>query len=368
MILSIIAIVLLFASLVIIHELGHFIAARRNGVEVDEFGIGFPPKIYGKKIGKTEYTLNLLPLGGFVRMRGEDGEDETRGSFGAASLVDKSKILLAGVGMNIITAYLILFVLCLTGLPALGGGFEPSFLHPGYAQAKQLLITEVVPGTPAARAGIMKEDRLLQANGKKIEDDDGLRLFTKENAGKPVTLLISHKGVERTVSLTLNSKTSTKGYLGVAGQQVYKLRYSVLDAFVAAAWVTGALFIATIVGVLKLLVSVPSLLIHLFGSTVPASATQASGPIGIIYILGSALGLGWAYIFLIMANIAVALAAFNVLPLPALDGGRLAVLLTERVIKKRFSPESEAKYHTIGFVALIALMLIITVYDIRKFF
>src|ERR1700757_980105 len=98
-IISIIAIVLLFASLVIIHELGHFIAARRNGVEVDEFGIGFPPKMYGRKIGKTEYTLNLLPLGGFVRMRGEDGEDESKGSFGAASLSAKSKILLAGVGM-----------------------------------------------------------------------------------------------------------------------------------------------------------------------------------------------------------------------------------------------------------------------------
>ena len=387
MILSIIAIVLLFSSLVILHELGHFIAARRNGVEVDEFGIGFPPKIYGKKIGKTEYTLNLLPLGGFVRMRGEDGEDETKGSFGAASLLAKSKILLAGVGMNIITAYLILFVLCLTGLPALGGGFEPGFLHPGYAQAKQLLITDVVSGTPAEKAGIKKADRLLSANGRAITDDDSLRTFTKDNAGKDISLVISHNGIERTVTLRLNTedianptynancikscvinRNPNKGYLGVAGQQVYKLRYSFLDAFVAAGWITGALFLATIVGVLKLLVSVPSLLIHLFGSTVPASADQASGPVGIVYILGSALALGWSYIFLIMANIAVALAAFNVLPLPALDGGRLAVLLTERVTKKRFSPESEAKYHTIGFVALIALMLVITVYDIRKFF
>lgn len=368
MILSIISIILLFSSLVILHELGHFIAARRNGVEVDEFGIGFPPKIYGKKFGATEYTINLLPLGGFVRMRGEDGEDESKGSFGAASLKAKTKILLAGVGMNAVTAYIILFVLCLTGLPALGSAFEPRFLHPGYAQAKQLLITEVVAGTPAAKAGIEKADHLVKANGKVIEDDNGLRSFTKDNAGKPVSLVISHKGQLRTVELTLNSKTSSNGYLGVAGQQVYKLRYTVLDALVAAAWITGALFIATILGVLKLIISVPSLLIHLFGSTVPASAEQASGPVGIIYILGSALALGWSYIFLIMANIAVALAAFNVLPLPALDGGRLAVLVAERVSKKRFSPESEAKYHAIGFISLIALMLIITVYDIRKFF
>ena len=368
MILSIIAIVLLFASLVILHELGHFIAARRNGVEVDEFGIGFPPKIYGKKMGKTEYTLNLLPLGGFVRMRGEDGEDETKGSFGAATLLAKSKILLAGVVMNIITAYFILLVLCLTALPALGNAFEPSFLHPQLAHPKQLLITEVVPGSPAAKAGILREDLLIKGNNTSLADDTTLRNFTKDNAGKSVTLLISHKGVQRSIDVTLNSKVSDQGFLGVAGQQVYKLRYSFGEALIAAAWITGALFVATIVGVLKLIISVPSLLIHLFGSSVPESAGQASGPIGIAYILGSALSLGWSYIFLIMANIAVALAAFNVLPLPALDGGRLAVLLTERATKKSFSPEAEAKYHMIGFVALIVLMLVITVYDIRKFF
>ncbi len=368
MVLSIIAIVPLFASLVIIHELGHFIAARRNGVEVDEFGIGFPPKIYGRKIGDTEYTLNLLPLGGFVRMRGEDGEDETHGSFGAASLGAKTKILLAGVGMNIVTAYLILFVLCITALPGLGKAFEPKFLHPTYPQAKQLLISEVVPGTPAAKAGITKQDFLISGNGTSIEDDSSLRKFTKENAGKPVTLVINHKGSLRNVDVTLNAKASSQGYLGIAGQQVYKLRYSFVEALIAAAWITGALFVATIVGVLNLLISIPTLIINIFSATVPAAATQASGPVGIIYILGSALALGWSYIFLIMANIAVALAAFNVLPLPALDGGRLAVLLTESVTKKRFSPEAEAKYHTIGFLSLIGLMLLITVYDIRKFF
>lgn len=368
MILSIIAIVLLFASLVIIHELGHFVAARRNGVEVDEFGVGFPPKLVGKKFGKTLYTLNFLPLGGFVRMRGEDGEDTTKGSFGAASLKAKTKILLAGVGMNLITAFLILFVLCLTALPALGEQFEPQFLKPSFAQPKQLLVTAVVPGTPAAKAGITKEDFIISGNGTKIEDNDQLRVFTKENAGKPVTLVVGRDGVERTVNVTLNAQNSSQGYLGLAGQQIYKLKYSFFDSIVAAAWITGALFVATIVGVINLLLGIPSLLINLFTSSVPSSAAQASGPVGIVYILGSAMSLGWSYIFLIMANISVALAAFNVLPLPALDGGRLAVLWFERLFKKSFSPEAEAKYHTIGFLALIGLMIVITVYDVRKFF
>jgi regulator of sigma E protease len=366
-ILAIIAILLLFSSLVILHELGHFIAARRNGVEVDEFGIGFPPKIYGKKIGKTEYTINLLPLGGFVRMRGEDGEDATKGSFGGASLLAKTKILLAGVGMNLLTAYLVLLGLCLVGIPGLGT-FEPSFLHPEYSQPKQLILTDVVAGSPAAKAGIVRDDYLVKGNGKALEDDDALRAFTQENAGKQVSLVVRHEGKERTVDVTLNAQKSDAGYLGVTGQQVYRLKYSLGEALIAAAWLTGALFVATIVGVFSLLMHIPTLLLNLFGSNVPSAATQASGPVGIIYILGSALALGWSYIFLIMANIAVALAAFNVLPLPALDGGRLAVLLTEKVTKKRFSPDTEAKYHTIGFLALIALMLLITVYDIRKFF
>lgn len=365
--LSIIFIVLLFASLVILHELGHFIAARRNGVEVDEFGIGFPPKIVGKQFGKTLYTLNLLPLGGFVRMRGEDGEDETTGSFGAASLLAKSKILLAGVGMNILTAYVILLVLCLVGIPGLGS-FEPKFLHPSYSQPKQLILTEVVSGSPAAKAGVVKDDYLISADNKPMTDDSSLRDFTKNNAGKSASFVIAHKGVERTIHVTLNAKESAQGYLGVAGQQIYRLKYSFGEALIAAAWLTGGLFVATIVGVFTLLIHVPSLIWGLFGSTIPAAAGQASGPVGIVYILGSALALGWSYIFLIMANIAVALAAFNVLPLPALDGGRLAVLLTERVTKRSFSPTTEARYHTIGFLALIGLMLIITVYDLRKIF
>lgn len=366
-ILTIVCIVALFASLVILHELGHFIAARRNGVEVDEFGIGFPPKLYGRKIGDTEYTLNLLPLGGFVRMRGEDGDDESKGSFGGASLGAKTKILLAGVGVNFVTAFVILFVLCLTGLPGLGG-FEPKFLNPSYAQPKQLLLHVVEPGSPAAKAGLKKNDYLISANGQPMSDGAVLRAFTATNAGKQVELLVRQNGIERTLNVVLNAEKSDAGYLGVAGQSTYRLKYSFGEAIIAAAWLTGALFVATIVGVVLLIVQIPVLLIGLFGSSVPGVAAQASGPVGIVYILGSVMALGWAYIWLIMANISVALAAFNVLPLPALDGGRLAVLWSERITKRRFSPEAEAKYHTIGFLALIGLMLVITVYDIRKFF
>jgi regulator of sigma E protease len=364
----IIFIVFLFALLVILHEWGHYIEAKRNGVEVEEFGIGFPPKVWGKKVRGTLYSVNLLPLGGFVRLKGEDSGDERPGTFGGAKYAVKAKVLLAGVGMNLLTAIVILYALCVTGLPALGAGFEPAFLKSSYAQPKQLILAEVEPKSPAEQAGLKRGDFVLSANGTKLETDEELRNFTKANAGREVMLHTRSKGDERDVSVKLREPNSTEGYLGVVSQQVYKLRYDPLRALVAAVWVTGALFVATIVGVVGLIIHIPALLLGLFASGVPAAAETASGPLGIVFIMKSISSLGLAYIFLFMANIAVALAAFNVLPLPALDGGRLAVISAQKVLKRRISPETEAKIHGIGFMCLIGLMLLITAYDLRKYF
>lgn len=363
-----IVIILLFASLVILHEWGHYFAAKRSGVEVEEFGIGFPPRAWGKTVKGTLYSVNWLMLGGFVRLKGEDTSDNRPGTFGAASFGVKAKILLAGVGMNLLTAILILYVLCLTGLPGLGAGFEPKFLRESYAQPKQLILAEVVKGSPAANAGLKRGDYVLRANGKQLTTDEDLRNFTKDNAGKPVVLHVRSNGDERDVTVELRAPNATDGYLGVVSQQVYKLRYDPLSALAAAVWITGALFVATIVGVVQLIVHIPALIVGLFSSSVPQAAQAASGPLGIVFILKSISSLGYAYIFLFMANIAVALAAFNVLPLPALDGGRLAIIAAQRVMKKRMSADLEARIHAIGFMALIALMLVISVYDLRKFF
>jgi len=366
--LIIILVIILFSLLVILHEGGHFIAARRGGVEVDEFGIGFPPRIWGKKVGHTLYSVNLLPLGGFVRLKGEDAADTGPGTFGGSKYSVKAKILLAGVGMNLLTAVVILYALCVTGLPALGAGFEPRFLASTYSQPKELILAEVVAGSPAARAGLVRGDYVLRAGGVKLEDDAALRDYTKAHAGQQVTLHVRSNGDERDVSVKLRPAGSKDGYLGVGSQQVYKLRYDPLRAVVAALYITGALFVATIVGVLQLIVNIPTLIMGLFSQTVPQAAQAASGPLGIVFILKSLSSLGFTYIFLFMANIAVALAAFNVLPLPALDGGRLAIITVQKVFKRTIASETEAKIHAIGFMSLIALMIIISVYDLRKYF
>jgi regulator of sigma E protease len=366
--LTILFIVFLFALLVILHEWGHFIAARRNGVEVEEFGIGFPPKVWGKKVKGTLYSFNLLPLGGFVRLKGEDSAETGPHTFGGATFGTKTKILLAGVGMNLLTAVVVLWFLAMSGLPALGAQFEPGFLKPEYAQPKQLILANIEPSSPAAKAGIKRGDFLLKANGKEIKTEDDLRGFTKENAGKEVQLRVKTGDAERDVKLTLREPGSTQGYLGVVSQQVYKLKYGPLEALVAAVYVTGALFVATIVGVVQLIAHIPVLLMNLFSNTVPQAAETASGPVGIVFIMNSISVLGYSYIFLFMANIAVALAAFNVLPLPALDGGRWALIAFQKASRKKVSPELEAKIHATGFMALIGLMLLITVYDLRKYF
>ena len=366
--LIVILIIVLFSSLVLVHEWGHFVMARRNGVGADEFGIGFPPRLWGKKVHGTLYSVNLLPLGGFVRMKGEDNGDTRPGTFGGASTWSKTKILLAGVVMNLVSAFLILYVLCLTGLPGLGAPFEPGFVHSSYAQPKRLILTEVEAGSPAAKAGLARGDYIISGNGTTFVSEDQLESFTKANAGKTVTFHVSAKGDERDVKVTLRGPNATNGYLGVVGQQVYKLRYSPAAAVAAAAYITAVLFGATIWGVILLIVNIPALLAGLFSSTVPQAAQNASGPLGIIFIFKSISALGFSYIFLFMANIGVALAAFNVLPLPALDGGRLALILWQRAVKRQIDPDTEARIHTYGFIGLMALIVVISVYDFRKYF
>ena len=366
--LTILLIILLFASLVLVHEWGHFITARRGGVEVEEFGFGFPPKVWGRVRKGVLYSINLLPLGGFVRLKGEDAAETGPGTFGGARFSIKAKILLAGVAMNLITAVVLLYGLAVTGLPGLGSQFEPSFLQHSYAQTPRLIMAEVSKGLPAAGAGLKRGDYLLEADGQKLTTDTELRDFTKAHAGQEVMLQVQQGDQKRSVKVKLRDPSATNGYLGVVGQQVYQLKYDPLRALIAALYITGALFVATIVGVVQLILHIPSLVAGLFSASVPAAAEAASGPVGIVFIMQSLSSLGVAYIWLFMANISVALAAFNVLPLPALDGGRLAVIAVQKLTGRRWNAEAEARYHAIGFMVLIGLMLLISVYDLRKYF
>lgn len=352
---TIFAVVLIFGLLIFLHELGHFVAARRNGVAVEEFGLGFPPRLFGKKIGSTIYSINWLPLGGFVKLKGEDTADKSPDSFNAASFWSKTKILAAGVTMNLLTAYLILVWLCVSGLPPLLQD-QFSFGTPTYSQPKQVMVVQVAPGSPAEKGGIEQGDMITAANGQSIQDDQELLDFTRSNAGQTVTFETQQDGQTEQVQVTLLDNVES-GFLGVTPMQTYKLQYTLLDGVVTAAGLTAQLMWAT-------LAAFGGLVVGLF--TQGQVSEQVAGPVGIVAILTNIMQFGMAYVLTFVASISISLAVINALPLPALDGGRWFMLAVQQVTGRKLSERVEAAVHATGFFALITLMVVVTFFDIQR--
>lgn len=354
----ILLVVAIFGFLVFIHELGHFLAARRAGIEVHEFGFGFPPRLIGKKIGNTIYSINWLPLGGFVRLKGEEGGTPaggSKGSFAAATLGTKTQVLLAGVVMNLVAAYLIILALCFTGLPPLLPN-QDKIGHPTYAQARQVLILNVTAGSPADLTGIKKGDVVLSGNGLAFHSEDELLSFTKAHAGQTVDFEVkSQKSEVKSLTIRLLGPEHDGGYLGVMPLLTYKLRYG-WDSFVVALRLMFVMVGSTFAAFIGLLVG-------LFAHAKVSG--EVTGPVGIVVLLSNIIHLGWAYVLMFVASISTSLGVINVLPLPALDGGRLLMVLIQRY--KRIPEQLESWINNIGFGLLIVLMIIITVVDIQRF-
>lgn len=353
----ILLVILIFGLLVFVHEFGHFVAAKRAGVEVEEFGFGFPPRLLGVPYRGTLYSLNAIPLGGFVKMKGETLEDTTPGSFGATNFWQKTQILLAGVAMNILTAYILLVILCATGLPPVIDG-QYSFGAPSYSQPKAVMAVEVVSGSPAAAAGLQRGDLITHGNGQRLTSEDGLLTFTKAHAGQTITLEVSHRGTARTIHPQLRGPKATDGFLGVTPFQTYALRYSLPDAIVTAAGITLQLMWATL-GAFGGLIA--GLFIH--GKV----SSDVTGPVGIVVLLKNIIDLGIGYVLIFVASISISLGVINALPLPALDGGRWALALVQRVTKRTLNSDIETWVHATGFAALILLMVVVTYFDIKRF-
>ena len=356
---------LLFVGLVVVHEFGHFVAARRNGIVVEEFGVGFPPraKVLTRKNGTT-YTLNWLPLGGFVKLKGEHDADTKPGTFGAASLKAKVKVMVAGVGMNLATAFVIFTIVALIGMPKI---LDNQFTVKSDTKIsnQQVLVGLVQPNSPAQKAGLQQRDRLVAVGpeGKTIAitSQDQLPRLTKKFAGQTVVLQIERGGQIQTKIVTLRSqKDSQKGYLGVSPTE-YVLRRSTWSAPVVAAGMIVQFTQATLNG----LGSAISSLFH--GNAGQASA-QVSGPIGIFVLLKDGSILGIQFVLLIIGVISLTLAIMNILPIPALDGGRLFTILFYRIIKKPLTAEREELINGIGFVLLMLLFVVITVVDVKRNF
>lgn len=365
----------LFIGLVLVHEWGHYIVARRNGVEVEEFGLFFPPraKVLTKRNG-TEYTLNWLPLGGFVKLKGENDADTKPGTFGAATTWVKAKIMLAGVAMNLLAAFILLTILAAVGMPKL---IDNQFTIDSDTKIikQEVLSGYVSEDSPAEKAGIVRGDTLKtigepgDASPDAIKSADNLPGLTKEYAGKKVTLTYIRDGKEKTAALTLLTQKQVdesrdddqpKGYLGISPTE-YTLQRSTWSAPVVAAGLMKQFTLLTFQGLGTAIGS-------LFQGDAQKASEQVSGPVGIFVVMRDGTIFGIEFLLLIIAIISLSLAIMNALPIPALDGGRLFVLLVSRIIKKPLTKETEEWIHGAGFLFLIGLILLITVVDVNRFF
>lgn len=364
----------LFVGLVVVHEFGHYLAAKRGGVEVEEFGIGFPPRAWAKKLASgMELSFNWLPLGGFVKLKGEHDSAQSKGSFGAASLGVKVQIMLAGVVMNLLTAFVLLTFLALIGMPKLLDN-QFSVSSDTKITKNTVLVGYVEEGSPADRAGLKQRDviRSIAGNPGKttISSATDLPKATKAFAGQRVTITVDRDGQSQQLQATLLSSAvvdasrrtdNPKGYLGVSPSEM-TIRRSTWSAPIVAVGIMKQLTTETFKGLGRAAWNAVR------GNGKEASS-QVSGPVGVFVILKDGSLLGYQFMLIIIAIISLTLAIMNVLPIPALDGGRLFVtLLFHKVLRRPLSKELEEKIHGTGFAALMLLFVLITIVDVKRFF
>jgi len=384
----------LFICLIITHELGHFWLAKRNGVVVEEFGIFFPPTLYRRRTkGGWDFTINLLPLGGFVKLKGEHDSDTAKGSYGAASLRAKSKIMFAGVGVNLVTAFLLFMLLALIGMPQLVGN-QFTVANDAHYTSRATLHTPVVSvedGSPAAAAGLKANDDIMAVKpvGGKTDDvsiTTSLAALTKRYAGQTVEVQFVRGKQHKQVTLRLRSDADVAaaakqgkhiGYMGVGTdpwQDGLTVVRSTWSAPIVAAGTMGQLTGLTFEGIGKALAGL--------GGTIAGGVThnkvarqnaqtegsnQVSGPIGIFFVFKYGAALGARFILMVVAVLALTLGVMNLLPIPALDGGRLWLTLFMHAIKKPLTARREELINATGFAVLMGFIILISFVDVRRF-
>lgn len=380
---------ILFVGLVVVHEWGHFIMAKRNGVEVEEFGIGFPPRLYKRQTKDGWlFTINLLPLGGFVKLKGEHDADEEPGTFGAASTWAKTKIMAAGVVMNFITAFVLLIIVALIGMPKL---VENQFTVASDTKVTKnnVYVGYIAPDSAAEKAGLESTDQLTGyiAPGESavtpITTATALPDITDKYAGETVTFVAVRDGTEIRKDATLltdaqveatKDTDNPQGHLGVVPSEL-TLQRSTWSAPIVAGGLMGQFTSLTFQGLGKALAGLGGIFAGFVTGNTDArqnaqteASSQVAGPVGIFFVLKSGSILGYQYVLFVIAIISLTLAIMNFLPIPALDGGRLWLTLGYRAANKTLTQRTEEIVNATGFLVLIGLIILISVVDVKRFF
>jgi regulator of sigma E protease len=342
--------VIILSVVILVHELGHFLAAKFTGIKVEEFGLGYPPRIFGKKFGETIYSLNLLPFGGFVRMFGEQ-EADTEGSKNPRAFFNKSKkqrslVILAGVVMNLLLA-----VVCFSFIYSVAGIPE---------EVDYIMVDGISANSPAEQAGINPMDRILSINGQKMQKTADFVEFLKTKKAQEITLDLERDGQEIQVALTpRQNPPEGEGAIGVIVSNYDNIFYPKWQMPFRGTWVgiqeaygwTKAMF-----------VGLGQIIKGLFMGEKP----EVRGVVGIYQITSAVAEQGTLALVKLVGILSINLAVINILPFPALDGGRFIFILLEKVIGKKIKPKIEAYINMAGMVVLIALMVLVTVADVIR--
>lgn len=363
---TIILFLVVLAILIFVHELGHFMVAKKSGIRVDEFAIGFPPKIFSWVRGETKYILNLIPFGGYVKIFGENPDDESMtGADSARSFVNAKRwkqvcVLLAGVGMNILFAWILISISFMFGSLIPVG--ENASAYSKYIKDSSVILTGIAPDSAAEKAGLKTGDKLItvaSVTGVDLNTTKIRELIEKSTSSVSVTYQRNSVANDIIITPGISTSTGDKKVIGIYMENVGVVQLNPILAL----WEGGKLTVTT------------------FGQVAAGLGTflwqavrgqgdfsQVSGPVGIVGMVGDAASFGFAYLLGFVAFISLNLAVINLIPFPALDGGRVFFIIIETITRRKIKPAIANTVNTVGFFILISLMLIITYRDIMKFF
>jgi len=366
---SIIIFIIVLAVLILVHEFGHFIIAKKRGIRVDEFGIGFPPRIFGKKFGETTYTVNWIPFGGFVRIFGENNEDieteeDKQVSFIYKGFWTKFFVLAGGIIFNIILAWILMISIAMIGMPV--SATDDSFDYP--LQDEALMITSVHPDSPASESGLMPGYIVNYLKDGDVTLEDPTVAETQEfigaraNSSFEIGYITKKEGELMTTEITPSTEIfEDKVAVGVGLDRVGTLKLPLNSAIVEGTKITGTLLSATVFGYIDL---IKDIFLGRGGEVLEV----VSGPVGIAGLVGDAFSIGVVPLLMLTAIISISLAVINLIPFPALDGGRILFLIIEKIKGSPISAKTAGIVNATGFFILIALMIIVTVNDVIRLF
>lgn len=340
---SIIIAIIVFSILIVVHEFGHFIVAKKSGIMVEEFAVGMGPKLFGKQIGETVYSLRLFPIGGYCKMLGEDDNSSDERAFGNKSVLKRMAVVVAGAFMNFLLAFVIVFV-----LKSVNGYVPP-------------VVDKVIDNYPAQQAGIQSGDIIKKINDTKIRIYDEISIMMGLNKDKPVKLTVQRGNELLEFDITPKPSEEYNNTWLIGFGRAEPTKGNIIDTAYQSYWTLWMYIKYTVLGFVQLV-------------TGQVSTAELGGPIAITNMMGEAYQVGLKFSFWnaiqrvadLAALISVNLGVVNLLPLPALDGGRFVFLFIEAIRRKPISAEKEGLVHFIGFVALMILAVFVAYNDVIR--